>query len=338
MTIWPVSSVDLPHAPDIPGLRFRYYEDEGDIPAMAEVAQAANQADGETEHISLDYLRTELRNPSHIGPREGLLLAFVKEQLAAFSSVEYSDTTEGDRHYNSLGNVHPRWRRRGIGAAMMAHNEMCLRELAAKQQHPGARMLVTWFQDADEGAAALARQRHYCRVRVGHHMVRPDMEGIDAPALPEGLELRPITRPMLPLLWDAMVEAFRDHFGGHDTTPGAFRRWADDPLMDLDLLFVAFDGDEMAAGVQGQIDPDENERQGYLRGWTDPVFTRRPWRRRGLAYALLGRTLGALKGRGMTSAQLDVDSENPYQALTLYERHGFETVRSASEWHKTLEP
>lgn len=65
---------------------------------------------------------------------------------------------------------------------------------------------------------------------------------------------------------------------------------------------------------------------------------RRPWRRRGLASALLGRALVGLRDAGMTSAQLDVDTENENQALTLYERHGFVTDRQATEWHKPLEP
>jgi hypothetical protein len=38
----------------------------------------------------------------------------------------------------------------------------------------------------------------------------------------------------------------------------------------------------------------------------------------------------------MTSAQLDVDAENPHDALTLYERHGFVSDRSATEWHRPL--
>ena len=40
----------------------------------------------------------------------------------------------------------------------------------------------------------------------------------------------------------------------------------------------------------------------------------------------------------MTSAQLGVDSENDNDALTLYERHRYRADRSASEWHKPLEP
>ena len=43
-----------------------------------------------------------------------------------------------------------------------------------------------------------------------------------------------------------------------------------------------------------------------------------------------------LRRRGMTSAQLDVDSQNENAALTLYRRHGFEVDRSATEWHKPL--
>ena len=43
-----------------------------------------------------------------------------------------------------------------------------------------------------------------------------------------------------------------------------------------------------------------------------------------------------LRDRGMTSAQLGVDSENPYQAFDLYERHGFRKVRATSEWHRPM--
>ena len=50
------------------------------------------------------------------------------------------------------------------------------------------------------------------------------------------------------------------------------------------------------------------------------------------------RALAAVRDRGMTSAQLGVDSENPFQALTLYERHRFETVRTGSGIRTRLNP
>ena len=56
-----------------------------------------------------------------------------------------------------------------------------------------------------------------------------------------------------------------------------------------------------------------------MEGRTDPIWVRRPWRRRGLASALL-----------------DVDSENPNEAFTLYERYGFVADREAYEWLRPL--
>lgn len=329
--------IALRDAPPVPGLRFRLYQGEEDIPAMVEVANAFYEANGDTERWSVETMRNELGTPTHWRPEEARLLAFVDERLVADSSIEYEDTTDGERHYHSVGHLHPDWRRRGLGRAMMAHSERQLRALAAREDHPGPRKLITWLHDPNAGGIALARQMGYQKVRVYHHMTRPDLEDIDIPRLPAGIEVRPVTREMLPQVFAAAAEAFRDHFGGHDFSDAARTRWMEDPLMDVGLLVVAFDGDEVVAGVQGAIDPDENGANRYLRGWTDPVFTRRAWRRRGLAHALLGRALQQLKERGMTSAQLGVDSENENQALTLYQRHGFEVDRSASEWHKPLE-
>jgi ribosomal protein S18 acetylase RimI-like enzyme len=220
---------------------------------------------------------------------------------------------------------------------MLGRDERRRAEIAAGQTHSGPRTLMSFIDDPDTGAVSLLTGRGYHKARTYFHMVRPDMEDIVVPPLPDGLEVRPITPDLLPRLWAAMAEAFADHFGGQDFSDPAFRRWSGDSDLDLSLLTVAFEGDEIAAGVQGQIVAEENALHGYLRGWTDPIFTRRAWRRRGLAAALIGRCLTELRDRGMTSAQLGVDSQNPNQALTLYERHGFRVVTSSSEWHRPLD-
>ena len=74
------------------------------------------------------------------------------------------------------------------------------------------------------------------------------------------------------------------------------------------------------------------------RGLLDSVFVRRPYRQRGLGRALVLRSLEVLRERGMTSASLGVDSENPNAALHLYEACGFERIRSSTAWRKPLEP
>lgn len=332
----PSKALTIPGAPVIPGLHFRPYGGEDDVPAIVELYNAVNAANGNTEVWTVEEEKNELRNIPHIDPRQDFILGFVKDRLVASSSINYADTSDGQRLYRSRGWVHPDWRRKGIGGSLLSHDERRPYQVAAGHQHTKPPMLISWLDDGDGGGQALFAARGYEQVRVYHHMTRPHMDHIDVPSLPDGIETRPVKDDDLPRLWDALSEAFRDHFGSHDDTPEARRSWLDDPAMDPGLFAVAFDGDEVVAGVLGYVFPEENRLQAYRRGWADPVFTRRLWRRRGLARALLGRCLVLLRDAGMTSAQLDVDTQNTSDALTLYEEHGFSADRGSSEWHKPL--
>lgn len=328
--------IDLPGAPALPGLRFRTYAGPEDLAPLAALYRAVELANGIDWATTLDELRLAHEHWTDIDPARGELLAFVDERLVGMSNLELLDGSDGSRLLASHGRIHPDWRRRGIGAAMFARNERFLVEAAAASSDARPRVLMTHVEERDEGARVLAERHGYRHVRVYHHMVRPDMEDIVEPPLPPGLEVRPLEAGQLPALWDAMTEAFKDHFGGDDTSPAAYARFAEDADLDLSLASIAWDGDEIAGGVIGYIVAEENAVRGRQRGWTDPVFTLARWRRRGLASALLGRTLALLRDRGMTSAQLGVDTENAYQALDLYERHGFRPTTSTSEWHRPV--
>jgi ribosomal protein S18 acetylase RimI-like enzyme len=73
------------------------------------------------------------------------------------------------------------------------------------------------------------------------------------------------------------------------------------------------------------------------RGWLDSVFTRRAWRRRGLARALIVRSLHLLRERGLDVAALGVDADNPSGAFGLYESVGFHTTERFTSWRRPLE-
>ncbi len=168
-------------------------------------------------------------------------------------------------------------------------------------------------------------------------MVRHDLEGVDIAPLPEGIELRPVTPDQHETIWRANREAFRDHWGGSDESLDAMQRVLDDPDTDTSLWLIAWDGDEVAAGVWNAIRGIENEALGLRRGWLESVFTRRPWRKRGLARALITRSLELLRERGMTSAALGVDADNPSGALGLYESTGFEIHDRFIEMRRPME-
>jgi len=84
------------------------------------------------------------------------------------------------------------------------------------------------------------------------------------------------------------------------------------------------------------IYPAENEALGVQRGWLDHVSVRRPWRRRGLASALIAESLRAIRDAGMTDAALGVDAENPTGALRVYENLGFRRARTGVSYRKLM--
>ena len=216
----------------------------------------------------------------------------------------------------------PSLRGRGIGTWLLGELERRQRALAAEHAQQRDTVLMT-FAAVGRPEEAMLRASGYEPARWFIDMVRPTLDGVVERPMPDGLELRPVTPDQHEAIWRANREAFRDHWGGSDESIEQLRRILDDPDTDTDLWLIAWDGDEVAGGVWNEIRPAENEAFGIRRGWLDSVFTRRRWRRRGLAAALIGRSLSLLRDRGMTSAILGVDADNPSGAFGLYEAAGF---------------
>jgi ribosomal protein S18 acetylase RimI-like enzyme len=128
-----------------------------------------------------------------------------------------------------------------------------------------------------------------------------------------------------------------DHWGGFDHSEGQFNKWVDESTFDPSLHVVAFDGNEIAGAVINTIYPEANRELGVERGWLDSVFVRRPWRRRGLAKALVARSLTIFRERGMAEAILGVDADNPTGALGVYESNGFVVTEKFTAYRRPFE-
>jgi GNAT superfamily N-acetyltransferase len=177
----------------------------------------------------------------------------------------------------------------------------------------------------------------YGPVRYGYEMVRPDLENIPDLPLPEGLEVRPVKPEHYRLIWQALNEAFKDHWGSVEWREEWLEEWMESPTFNPDLWQVAWDGDQVAGTVLNFINHKENEEYDRKRGWTEYICVRRPWRRQGLAKALIARSLHVVKEQGMTEAALGVDTQNPNGALQLYEGMGFRPVKHYTTYRKPLD-
>lgn len=330
--------VDLPEAPPVPGLRFRRFRGPEDYPGMVAANQAGRDAAGIEEVITVASTANHYAHLVNCDLDRDLVIAEQHGRIVGYARVEWRDVTDGGRAFQTVCLVHPEARGQGIGAAFLDWQEPHLRAIARTLPETGAGQTrlsaYTWERDA--GATALLEAAGWTRQALGYEMVRSTLDDIPDVPLPPGIEVRPVGPDDRRRIWDAAVDAFRDHRDEPEADEADYRAVVSAPYQDPRLWIVAFDGDEVAGSVIGIIDPEENAHHGRARGLIDEVSTRRPWRRRGLARALIARGLAALREQGMTSAYLGVDGANPNQAMTLYESMGFEITSVTIDWSKPL--
>ncbi len=155
--------------------------------------------------------------------------------------------------------------------------------------------------------------------------------------MPESLEVRPAKDKHVRQIWDASVEAFRDHWGFSEPTEESFKEWLEERTFNPELWKVAWDGDQVAGMVLNFIDDLENREYDRKRGYTETICVRRPWRRRGLARSLIAQSFHFLRDLGMEEAALGVDTQNLSGAFRLYESLGFKQVKRWTEYRKPFE-
>jgi mycothiol synthase len=329
------TTIQLPDAPAIPGLRFRTFDPGRDYPALVDLMRETHLADGIEWIPTLDAVQHDLEHRPEYDPRRDVLLAEVDGELVAAASTDVR-TRAGIGHHQVEGWVRVAWRRRGLGRALLGWTERRAAEVARVDGRPPQRMLATWPDQDMTGALALYEGAGYRRVRYGFMMVRDLAEPIPDRALPAGLEVRPVVEADHRRIWDADEEAFLDHWEPAERHEDDFIARFASPEVDTALWEVAWDGDEVAGSVLNYIFPIDNEQLGIARGWLEHISVRRPWRRRGLASALIVRSLHLLRERGMTQAALGVDAENPSGALGLYESLGFRAYRTGLTYRKAF--
>ena len=332
-----MTQIAVSRVPVIEGLRFRHYRGEQDLPAMLLVYTAAHEADGLDQVTSLEQMKLNYSTLVNCDPTHDVVVAEVHDEVVAYARVFWTELVEGGRSYENFGFVHPAWRRRGIGTALHGLNEDRLREIAAAHVNAEPKWLSSEGPDADRGNAALLAGDGYAPVRYFYEMVAPTLEGIVAPPMPDGIELRPVTRDQYRTIWLASAEAFRDHWGMAEWTEEDWTRFDADPdNADPQLWRIGWDGDEVAGVITTTVPAEENERHGRKRVYVAGVSVRRPWRRRGLARALLARSLVAAREAGFTSANLGVDTDSPTGATALYESLGFVPEKTFTSWRKAM--
>jgi mycothiol synthase len=301
-----------------------------EVQAVVDLFQATSEHDRVPWFPTPEQLANDWSRTGTFDPGRDLQCIEVDGRLVGVGRHSWRERPSVVNHRIEIS-VHPEMRRQGHGRRLLHWAEARARETVAEgsggptdkpQQFGGS------GPDSVGAVEDFAVAMGYVPYRYHFEMRRPLADPVREAPLPEGLEVRPVTPDHHRPVWDGDEESFRDHWDHAKPVEGDFERFFGDPDIDTSLWQVAWDGDEVAGLVINTIYPHENKQLGEEIGWLDSVATRRPWRGRGVAGALIARSLAVLRERGMQIAALGVDAENPTGALGLYESFGFRPLRS----------
>jgi ribosomal protein S18 acetylase RimI-like enzyme len=320
----------------VAGLTIRRLRAPDDFARMNEIANDARIAEGTEFYTTVDQFRQFYEHFDPDDLTRDLFLAELDGRLVAYVRAGWHDEA-AVRAYEPIVFVDPAIDREAVYPALFDLATERILELAAAHP-PGPKVARADVTDAGELVKATVLERGYLPERTFHVMVRPTLDDLPDAPLPDGLEIREVLPEHLEAIYQAEVEAFREHWGqpqSDDLQRAAF--FDDQAASDTALWRVAWDGDRVAGSVRSFIPDEQNRRLGRKRGWVEHISVGRPWRGRGLARALIAASLPLLRERGMTEGALGVDTQNEFGALRLYERCGFLPVSSQTVYARTLE-
>ena len=225
---------------------------------------------------------------------------------------------EGGFRVDLMGGVHPDWRGRGIGRDVFGWQLARAAEIHRATAPDAEWQAETGAILGDDSAIRLFERLGLTPVRYFFEMTAVTKQA-PPPVIPAGLTSVVYQPELEKALYEAHMEAFVDHWG-YQRRP--YEPWATMTVRSAsfrsDLSRVALDGGEIAGYLLSYDDASPD------RFYIGQVGTRRAWRRRGLAGALLTEALsaGAVAGKGVVA--LGVDADSPTGAVGVYERAGFD--------------
>jgi mycothiol synthase len=229
------------------------------------------------------------------------------------------------------GYVHPNQRGLGIGGFLVDWGERWTHDHMT-QAPGGARVVVQhYINAANEGARRLLEAAGYRPVRGVYVMETELDEAPPAPRWPNGISVRAFVPGRDErAAHEAVEDAFRDLWGRPRNTFENFVRETEKDSFDPSLWFLAVEGGEIAGVTFCKTLANE--------GWVAVVGVRRPWRKRGLALALLRHAFAEYHRRGVRKVLLSVDAESITGAPRLYGRAGMRVRESYVIHLKELRP
>ena len=329
-------TLELPALPVMSDFEFRALHSD-DVPALYDLLVTIERADDRELVATLADLQREFDDPWSNAEIDSLAAFTLDGQLVGYARTFQNPEPESEVRCWLVAEVHPAYRSDGLEDALLDWGEERGQQRLLPMTHSSARVLRSGLQDTQHARQAQLEQRGFSIVRYFFRMQRDLSEPIPAVQLPGDLALRVYTPELDTAVFAAFNEAFRDHWSFDPITAEEWQMFVvGRTSFRPDLTYVVMAGEEVAGFSINGVSPEENARRGRSEGWVEELAVRRPWRKRGVATALLCASLHAFKAEGLQYAMLGVDTQNLSGALRVYEHVGFNAIKRYIQLDKAI--
>lgn len=305
----------------------------GDLPEVWELLQVINRVDDNDYYEAVHDLERQYEDPRSNPITDARIFRNLAGKLVAFARVFAMPKPTNENIAFLSCEVAPEARAQGLEQECIDWMEERaterLAEIAQAEDADALPRAMRVDYPKDSAFLAIYRARGFEHVRSSYNMQRDLDEPIPPSPLPPNLTLHTLEPEMDDAVRETFNESFRDHWGHEDASPEVWQTSVAD-VSDLrrDLSLVVKDGDETVAFCINFENTADNERRGIRRGWVGILGTRRTWRKRGIASALLAESMRRFREAEFDWLGIGVDTENLSGALHLYESMGFKPYKT----------
>lgn len=298
-----------------------------DLPALHRLLLATAQADGNDRVDTLADLQMQFDDPWSPADTCSQIALAADGQLAGYVRIFSAPEPTVECVAHLWYEVHPTFRGQGLEEALLDWAEARAAERLRAIETTLPRALRCGTPDTLTANLARLEARGYTPIRYFYRMLRDLRAPIPDLGLPAGFTLRTFDPAFARALHAAHEEAFGDHWGYEPESFEEWKRFSLSSSFRPEFTLLAFAGEALAAYSINRVHAEDNARHGVNHGHIGQVGTRRNWRKRGLASALICESMRRFRDAGFDAVTLGVDAANPTGALGLYERLDFVVVK-----------
>ncbi len=311
---------------------------EADIDDMVNLVRITEAHDGAPYRSSVQEIADYFQPDFHRRIRGAVTPA---GELVAFAVVRIPVSGRGSTVVRCSGAVHPQYRMDGLGTDIVTWFEKAGRKLVRNEAKLDVADLNVYVDDGQDDLADILVRHGFAVGRTYMQMRRPlevDREEAD---LPRFFTLDPWSPAVDDHVRLAHNRLFADAAGEQQTSPSQWEanRFNFVPEWSFVVMDRTADRPRLAGFLLSSRYEEDWEAYGWKEGYTETIGVLPDYRGQSLATLMLNAAADAYQRDGMEYAGLDVDLMRDGRGglEMIFDHLGYEAVREATVWVKSLE-